>query len=186
MNSPYDAPAADLSTTIGNAATYQPVFFSLSGRIGRARYVAYMMGAIALMMVAVFGIALLMTLVGKVGGVVMTFLPLLMAVLIMAANFVFVIRRLHDMNRTGWLSLLALVPFVGIVFGLWVLFGPGDKEANQYGAAPGPNGTGVLAACCVAGVAMVIAAFVAFGAYKVASLGISGNSSRWTEHNPAR
>ncbi len=186
MNSPYDAPAADLSHPVGNAATYQPVFLSLSGRIGRARYVAYMVGAIALMTVAIFVIALLMKLTGKLGSVVMTFLPLLMAVLIMAANFVFVIRRLHDMNRTGWLSLLALVPLVGIVFGLWLLFGPGDKEANKYGALPAPNGAGVIAACCVAGVAMLFAAFAAYGAYKVASLGISGNSSRWSEHNPAR
>jgi len=46
------------------------------------------------------------------------------------------VRRLHDINKTGWWYLFILVPFVGpivlIVFFLW----QGDKDANDYGEPP--------------------------------------------------
>lgn len=51
------------------------------------------------------------------------------------------VRRLHDMNATGWLViiaiLVALVPYLGyllviLVLGLW----PGTKGANGYGPDP--------------------------------------------------
>ncbi len=38
------------------------------------------------------------------------------------------IRRLHDMNQSGWLFLLMLIPFLGILF-----VAKGDYVANQYG-----------------------------------------------------
>ncbi len=182
VNSPYDAPVADLSRPAG-AETYQPAFFSISGRIGRARYVAYFMGAIGIMALASMAIGIVIKVAGDAGVVLATFLPLLMAVALAAANIVFVIRRLNDMNRTGWLSLLSVVPIVGLVFGLWILFGPGNKEANKYGLPPCPNGGGVIAACCVAGVALAFSALALFGVYKIASLG-PGLPSRFSEHNP--
>ncbi|OTG69419.1 DUF805 domain-containing protein [Acinetobacter sp. ANC 4470] len=49
-------------------------------------------------------------------------------------SFVFTIRRLHDRNHTGWLSLLILVPAVNIIFMLYLIFAKGDDRTNQYGA----------------------------------------------------
>ena len=47
------------------------------------------------------------------------------------------IRRLHDIGRTGWWILIALVPVIG---GLWYLiecgFLPGTPGPNNYGADP--------------------------------------------------
>ena len=46
------------------------------------------------------------------------------------------IRRLHDTNKTGWLMLLCLIPFAGLIaiFVLCALEGtPGE---NQYGSPP--------------------------------------------------
>ncbi len=43
------------------------------------------------------------------------------------------IRRLHDLNRTGWLCLLLIVPLVNIIFGLYMLFARGTDGANDYG-----------------------------------------------------
>ena len=43
-----------------------------------------------------------------------------------------------------FLLFIAAVPLVQIVVGLWLLFGPGDEGANEYGPAPAKNTTGVL------------------------------------------
>lgn len=49
-------------------------------------------------------------------------------------SFVFTIRRLHDCNRSGWLSLLMLIPVINIIFMLYVFFAPGTQGSNNYGA----------------------------------------------------
>ena len=43
------------------------------------------------------------------------------------------IRRLHDMNRSGWLILLFLLPIVNILLGLYLLLGSGTAGVNNYG-----------------------------------------------------
>ncbi|ENX18104.1 hypothetical protein F895_00172 [Acinetobacter sp. CIP 64.2] len=48
-------------------------------------------------------------------------------------QIVFLIRRLHDLNKTGWLSLLLLVPVLQFLFTLYVLFAPGTPHRNDYG-----------------------------------------------------
>lgn len=42
-------------------------------------------------------------------------------------------RRLHDVNRSGWLALLWAVPIVGWVYLLMLLVQPGDEGDNPYG-----------------------------------------------------
>jgi uncharacterized membrane protein YhaH (DUF805 family) len=41
-------------------------------------------------------------------------------------------RRLHDINLSGWLSLLLIVPGMQ----LFLLFMPGTKGPNKYGSSP--------------------------------------------------
>ncbi|OTG96622.1 DUF805 domain-containing protein [Acinetobacter sp. ANC 4654] len=48
-------------------------------------------------------------------------------------SFIFAVRRLHDRNHSGWLSLLMLVPFVNIGMALYLTFAKGDAYANQFG-----------------------------------------------------
>ena len=43
------------------------------------------------------------------------------------------IRRWHDMNQSGWMVLLGLIPFVGWFLWIVYLFVPGTKTANNYG-----------------------------------------------------
>jgi formate hydrogenlyase subunit 3/multisubunit Na+/H+ antiporter MnhD subunit len=49
------------------------------------------------------------------------------------------IQRCHDMDWTGWASLLTMIPLVGLLF--W--FVPGTPGPNRFGAPPPPNGTGI-------------------------------------------
>jgi uncharacterized membrane protein YhaH (DUF805 family) len=47
-------------------------------------------------------------------------------------------RRLHDVGMSGWLYLLAFVPF-GNIFLLVVSFMPSQQQTNQYGPVPTPR-----------------------------------------------
>lgn len=46
------------------------------------------------------------------------------------------IRRLHDLNKSGWFMLLLLVPLINMVFALYMYLAPGQVGANKYGADP--------------------------------------------------
>ncbi len=44
------------------------------------------------------------------------------------------IKRLHDLNKTGWLYLLSIVPLVNLFFWIYLLVWKGDEGDNQYGS----------------------------------------------------
>lgn len=46
------------------------------------------------------------------------------------------VKRLHDLNKSGWLILLCCVPIVGWIFALYMLFADGTVGPNPYGADP--------------------------------------------------
>jgi uncharacterized membrane protein YhaH (DUF805 family) len=45
------------------------------------------------------------------------------------------VRRLHDINKSGWLILLCLIPFINLYL-IYLFFLEGDKGPNQYGPDP--------------------------------------------------
>lgn len=45
-------------------------------------------------------------------------------------------RRLHDVNKSGWLQLLGLIPILGWIYLIYVCAQPGDATDNKYGAPP--------------------------------------------------
>lgn len=154
MSNPYSMPQADLLERTGDD-TYMPKFFSLNGRIGRVRYFAYGIGTGLLMIPALSLLAVLGALLGNgasgsIGGTIIGY------VLYFAALFTQVRRRLHDLNKSGWMGLLMYVPIVNFFFALWVLFARGDEGANDYGPAPAPNTTGVIVVAWILPVIMII------------------------------
>lgn len=46
------------------------------------------------------------------------------------------VRRLHDIDRSGWWMLIALVPIVGVLLLLFWATQEGNPTANQYGESP--------------------------------------------------
>lgn len=46
------------------------------------------------------------------------------------------VRRLHDTNRSGWMLLLGLIPFIGFIILLVFYFQDSDSVANKYGENP--------------------------------------------------
>ena len=47
--------------------------------------------------------------------------------------FILYVRRLHDIGRNGWISILALIPIVDVFFLIYLIFAQSDKNKNKYG-----------------------------------------------------
>jgi len=65
---------------------------------------------------------------------------LLFAGLVMIASGILVaiqaIKRLHDINMSGWNWLVSLIPVGNLIFGLYVIFKDGTPGPNKYGEDP--------------------------------------------------
>ena len=47
-----------------------------------------------------------------------------------------VVRRLHDVGKSGWFYFIVLIPIIGILWMLILLCSDGKKEDNKWGANP--------------------------------------------------
>jgi uncharacterized membrane protein YhaH (DUF805 family) len=152
---PYRAPAAAVADA---SEQYQEVrLFAVSGRIGRARYIAYTFGlSLLIMFIAGLGVAFL----GAVGAILMMAGYVVMFVLM----FMLTIQRAHDFNTSGWLSLLVLVPLANFIF--WFI--PGTDGDNRFGAQTPPNSVLVLIGAWIIPVLFIggILAAIALPAYQ--------------------
>ncbi|MBY0573507.1 MAG: DUF805 domain-containing protein [Undibacterium sp.] len=164
MENVYSAPQADLSRAPTDGDPYQPRMWSVAGRIGRVRYLAYSMAASLLFMLifAIFlGIFFTSPAIAGIGLLLM-YLPMI------AIGFVFAKRRLNDLDQSGWLSLLMIIPFVNFILWLFLVFGSGTPTSNRYGARPTQNSTLEVVGACVMPLIMVVGilAAIALPAYQ--------------------
>ncbi|WP_268798257.1 DUF805 domain-containing protein [Pseudomonas huanghezhanensis] len=130
---PRAAPASDW-TGVGELNV-----FTVQGRIGRLRYLAWSM---VLMLVALVVGALCMTIMNMsliAGGL----LGSIAVVALIVISIQIGAQRLHDAGWSAWLLLLNLVPFVGSFFPFLMMVVPGNNGANQYGAPQPPNSRSV-------------------------------------------
>ena len=135
--SPYFTPPA-------LAATDHPL--SIKGRFGRLSFIAwsaflhfiFLFSSIALgLSIDIVNLAVhsmdsnwLLSIQGLAG------IGVLIMILVYAYfALVVTVRRLHDMNRSGWWALLFLLPVVNIFVWLYIVFGSGDRGINDYGPA---------------------------------------------------
>lgn len=45
------------------------------------------------------------------------------------------VRRLHDIDKSGWNLLWSLIPLIGSIYLIFLMGRPGTPEANEYGPA---------------------------------------------------
>lgn len=143
-DNPYSTPDAELDN--GQDGLYSPSIISFNGRIGRLRYLAYGIGAnflLGLVMIPLVGASAFMggeaaaSTVGTIGMVAFYAATIVISVM-------FAKRRLNDLNRSGWWSLLLFVPIVNLAPVIYLLFFPGSEGGNNFGPAPQANSIGVL------------------------------------------
>ncbi|MEG2473739.1 DUF805 domain-containing protein [Acinetobacter sp.] len=120
-----------MNSSVNNSA------LSAAGRFSRLSYLGWNGLLLIAVMLLGFLCALLLQAVspGETKSLSMPALILLGAVyaVMLYFTFIFTIRRLHDRNHSGWLSLLMLVPFANIILALYLIFAKGDAHANQFG-----------------------------------------------------
>lgn len=101
-------------------------FFSSEGRLNR---MPYFLRGLVIWAIAIIGGTLSATGILAIIGV-----PILIACAV--ANIMLTIRRCHDLNKTGWLTVLMFIPYIGVIPGLYFLLAKGTTGPNKYGPDP--------------------------------------------------
>jgi uncharacterized membrane protein YhaH (DUF805 family) len=136
------------------------------GRIGR---LAYATAGFLLLAVIVQLVALL---VKRPSGVRVAVAGLgMLAVLFVSVRLT--VLRCHDCNRSGWWSVVLVVPYVGEAAGLLLSFLPGSKEANDFGEPPAPGKWPLLAGA----IAVLVLSAVMAGSSLLRELHLSGGAA---------
>lgn len=166
MEQPYAAPRANLEQADDDLNTYKPKMWALNGRIGRVQYLAYSF-VVSLLLIFVLSIltaVLSPMFVQPETGFFVTGIAFYL--LMFAVGFVYARRRLHDLGKSGWLSLLILLPLVNLIFGLYLLFAPGEDYPNDFGPKPVAGSVLILVIGVIAPIFLIgILAAIAIPAY---------------------
>lgn len=120
--------------------------FSPKGRFGRLSYLAWlfiisMLYTCVLFIIAGLAVVALMqtgsqnpaALLESNLGYFVIFLAVAVVIAFTVVNICIAIRRIHDLNKSGWLWLLFLIPLVNIFFGIYVMCAKGTEGNNNYG-----------------------------------------------------
>ncbi len=158
---PYTPPAAHVADT--ESGEYGEIrIFSARGRLGRARYFVYnvVLGFVMMLvqMVLQGGIMAGAQMGGDPSAMLGTSMIIILPLMIVAIvlGVMWGVQRLHDLDKSGWLYLLVLVPLVNVIFYLYLLFAPGTPGPNRFGNPPPPNSTLVLVIAWVLGTLYVL------------------------------
>ena len=139
-------------------------FFDAFTRIGRLRMFVYPLAVVLLVLPFAILVAVLCFMHLTVLGVL---LGLALYVFMITMQFVFMVRRFHDMDRSGWWSLVYGGLYIGSIvatftagghitpayltlgllslgFLLMLWFTPGSAGANRFGPPPPPNSTWIV------------------------------------------
>jgi len=145
---PYATPNAPVGDIFANEGTGEINIFTSNGRLGRVRYFYYSMLTGIVGLVAVMLAGLLLSISPIIGAIAIAAVYIAMIVW----GFFLIIQRCHDLNKSGWWSLLLFVPFAIFYF----YFAPGTKGANQFGAEPPVNSKGVIAGAIILPLVFII------------------------------
>lgn len=116
---------------------YFAVVKNYAGFSGRARRREYWIFALINLIIGI-----LLTGVGRALGT--SVLSTIYSLAVLIPGLAVGARRLHDTNRSGWLLLLGLIPFIGWLVLIIFLVQDGTRGDNRFG--PDPKAAPVLAA----------------------------------------
>jgi uncharacterized membrane protein YhaH (DUF805 family) len=151
---PYAAPRTNVTRRDSTEGYGQIKVWTSEGRIGRVRYIGYSFGLSLLIMIALLVVAGLVSLITPSAAILVVGVGYIAMIVV---QFLLTIQRAHDMNVTGWLSLIVFVPFAFLVF--WLA--PGTPGENDYGKPPPPNSGGAVALAFLLPVVVVVGAMLA-------------------------
>lgn len=115
--------------------TIKEMFLTTQGRLNRKPYILRGLFLWILSLVT-SGVMDVMT---ESDSLVMNLLSLVVFVLFIAlgvATIMLVIRRWHDLGKSGWFTLLLFIPLVNLFVALYLWVKKGDEGPNEYGDDP--------------------------------------------------
>jgi uncharacterized membrane protein YhaH (DUF805 family) len=147
MTNPYLTPASDLHQDLNNGENDTTSPFSAKGRFSRLSFLAWNF-LLNLVVLIVFGIVATIAgassnvFTGEDPNAVLAFYTsgaglVLLAIFLVSfiITIIFFIRRLHDIEMSGWLSALLVIPLVNLIFGIYVLVKKGTEGVNRFAPA---------------------------------------------------
>ena len=111
--------------------------YKTEGRLNRLRYLKYQV--IWYLISAVIGFILGFVsgfLTSDVESILVTMPTGIWSFIAGVGGIMLSIRRLHDLDKSGWWLILSLVPLVNIFFLLYLWLAPGTAGYNRYGQDP--------------------------------------------------
>ncbi|MCE2517435.1 MAG: DUF805 domain-containing protein [Alphaproteobacteria bacterium] len=107
-------------------------YFQISGRARRKEYWLFVLLVLILSFVTLFIDSML---IGS-GIASYEYASIIVNLLLIIPSFTVLIRRLHDIERSGWWILLLLIPFLGVIVIFIFTLLRGTDGDNEYGEDP--------------------------------------------------
>jgi len=117
--------------------------YSAEGRIGRLRYLAWLMASILVIGIPLFVVTSLLSWISSSLSALALLLFVAGGIALIVCGFRFAIQRLHDLGFSAWWVLLHFVPIAGVILPFILMLAPGSSKRNIYGPPPPPNSLAV-------------------------------------------
>ena len=108
-------------------------YADFSGRARRKEYWMFALFNFIFLIVALILDNILGTTAGELPYGVFYFLY---ALVVLIPGLAVAVRRLHDVGKSGWMILIALIPIIGAIWLLVLMVTDGNPGENQYGPNP--------------------------------------------------
>jgi len=99
--------------------------FTFKGRSSRSEYWWWMLAGILFQIIC--------AIIAVLGNVAVT---VIFPILLVIPTTTMIVRRLHDLEKSGWWFLIVLIPLVGILYLIYLFIQEGDMNENIYGPVP--------------------------------------------------
>ena len=111
--------------------------FTAEGRLNRLGYIKYMIFLAIIGGGGVFITSSMATfLTGDPTGMLVKIVTAIWGIAAAVGNLMLMIRRLHDLGKSGYFAIISLVPVVGFIFSIYLFCAAGQVGSNQYGEDP--------------------------------------------------
>ena len=67
---------------------------------------------------------------------ILTYVIIFLLFPILISCYMNAIRRLHNLDKSGWFILIILIPIINVVFGWYLLLEKGTSGSNRHGSDP--------------------------------------------------
>lgn len=116
-------------------AVFKELFFTSKGRLNRKSYI-YRSLFLSLVLCVVQGV--LTFAANTIGALELLFTVVAFGFSLFGfvSNIMMGVRRLHDLDLSGWWMLLLCVPLINLFFAIYIYFFKGTEGPNQYGDDP--------------------------------------------------